>query len=156
MNGHIHYNSQNSTSWYAGLFNLVFFLNEFVYFLFFSEILLVIEWCKNWVRGGQVISKEFLRFVMAFLEFYSWIFKPTFVQIWELFWKKFFFHPRVPPLCFEPFWTICPARFCKWQGSNLKIEISSFHFSSSFCYNKIACYLVFSNLKITPLSPPPN
>ena len=70
--------------------------------------------------------------------------------------KKIFFHPRVPPLCFEPFWTICPARFCKWQGSNLKIEISSFHFSSSFCYNKIACYCVFSNLKITPLSPPPN
>ena len=49
----------------------------------------------------------------------------------------------------------CPARFRKWQGSNLKIEISSFHQSFSFCYNKIACYLVFSILKITPLSPPP-
>ena len=54
------------------------------------------------------------------------------------FLKKIFFHPRVPPLCFEPFWTICPARFRKWQGVNLKIGISSFHRSFSFCYKQIA------------------
>ena len=54
------------------------------------------------------------------------------------FLKKIFFHPRVPPLCFEPFWTNCPARFRKWQGVNLKIGISSFHQSFSFCYKQIA------------------
>ena len=56
---------------------------------------------------------------------------------------------------FGSFWVFCPARFRKWQGSNLKIEISSFHFSSSFCYNKIACYWVSFNLKISHLSPHP-
>ena len=51
--------------------------------------------------------------------------------------------------------SICPPPLYFWHGSNLKIEISSFHFSSCFCCNKIACYQVSSNLKITPLSPSP-
>ena len=73
----------------------------------------------------------------------------------EIFFEKNIFHPRVPPLCFEPFWTICPARFRKWQGVNLKIGISSFHRSFSFCYKQIAWYLVSSVLKMTHLTPPP-
>ena len=39
---------------------------------------------------------------------------------------------------FGSFWVFCPARFRKWQGVNLKIEISSFQQSFSFCELKIA------------------
>ena len=67
-----------------------------------------------------------------------WNFKSCPYPNLRTFLKNIFFHPRVPPLCFEPFWTICPARFRKWQGVNLKIGISSFHRSFSFCYKQIA------------------
>ena len=40
--------------------------------------------------------------------------------------------------------------FVEVAGVNLKIEISSFHFSFSFSKHKIACYWVSSILKITP------
>ena len=43
-----------------------------------------------------------------------WKNEPTMVQIWELVWRRKNFHPRVPPLCSELFWTICPARFGWW------------------------------------------
>ena len=95
----------------------------------------------------------FLESAMGF-----WSFKPNLNKIWERSRKNIFFIQGSPLwilTIFGSFWVFCPARFRKWQGSNLKIEISSFHQSFSFCYNKIACYCVFSILKITPLSPPP-
>ena len=47
---------------------------------------------------------------------------------------------------------ICLAHFPKWQGVNLKIEISSFHQSFSFCDHNIAS--VFKK-RGPPYPPPP-
>ena len=39
-----------------------------------------------------------------------WSFEPILVEIWELLWKKYFFHPRVPPLVFKCFGRHVSAR----------------------------------------------
>ena len=64
------------------------------------------ECAEGWMGQNTVLN------MFLFLKYFFWIFKPILVHIWELFWKKYFFLPR---LYF-------------WHGSNLKIEISSFSF----------------------------
>ena len=51
------------------------------------------------------------------------------------FLKFFSFSSKGPPFVFS---VICLARFHKWQGVDLKIEISSFHQTFSFCEHTIA------------------
>ena len=86
----------------------------------------------------RLMSKSTLIYMFLESALSFWSFKPILNQIWECGLTNIFFHPRVSPLDFDHFSVICPKGFWAKVGVLLKaIETSSFHQSSSFCYNLI-------------------
>ena len=120
-----------------------------IFFYFFQKS------SQIWTRIGLKIPKQYFRNKNTFKKL-VWPMQHCACSAHALLSRK--------PACTECAWgshggckgppfgfpAICPPRLYFWQGSNLKIEISSFHFSSSFCENKVVCYCVSSILKIPP------
>ena len=48
-------------------------------------------------RAEGCIGQNAILNMFLFLKYFSGFFKPSLVKIWELFWKEYFFLPRVPP-----------------------------------------------------------
>ena len=54
-------------------------------------------------RAQDSEGQSTILYMFLFWKFNFGIFKPTLVQIWKLFWKKYFFLPRVP---YFRFWAL--------------------------------------------------
>ena len=60
-------------------------------------------WTVCMERAVGCMGQNAILNMFLFLKYFFGFFKPSLVKIWELFWKKYFILPRVPPLVFQRF-----------------------------------------------------